>query len=213
MCKVIALTVFALVPALLWGQFGASLQGTVRDPSGAVIPNAKVALTNNETRQKLTGTTSAEGFYRFTELAPGTYTLTVEAPNFSRQVLTVPVQAEQSQGVNVNLVPGPVTQTVNVTSEPPTLVQTENSEIGGEISTREVSSLPQFGRDPYELLRMTPNTTSDMARAAMAIPCLFPTRPVRAVPTTPSIRPRTWCPYPPMASAFPTTTISSMASA
>ena len=165
MYKVTALAAFVFVPALLWAQFGASLQGTVRDPSAAVIPNATVTLTNDETKQKLTGTTSANGFYRFSELAPGTYSLTVDAPNFSRQVLSVPVQAEQSQGVNVALTPGPVTQTVTVTSEPPTLVQTENSEIGQEISTREISSLPQFGRDPYELLRMTPNTTSDMARA------------------------------------------------
>ena len=45
------------------------------------------------------------------------------------------------------------------------MVQTENAQIGAEITTREVDSLPQFGRDPYELLRLTPNATADMARA------------------------------------------------
>ena len=72
---------------LLWAgsllaQFGASLQGTVTDPSGGVIPNASVTLTNDETRRTLTTTASGEGFYRFTGLAPGSYTLSAEAPKF-----------------------------------------------------------------------------------------------------------------------------------
>src|ERR1017187_2689599 len=156
----------ALFPLLLLAQFGASLQGTIGDPSGAVIPNAKVTLTNNETKKKLTANTSGEGFYRFTGLAPGVYSLTAEAPNFAQQETdAIAVQAEQSQGINVTLKPGTVTESVNVTAEATTLVQTENAQIGGEITTREVQSLPQFGRDPYELVRLSPNVTADMARA------------------------------------------------
>ena len=167
MSKRLACAACALIPALLWGQFGASLQGTVTDSSGAVVPNAKVALTNDETHQKLTTASSGEGFYRFTGLAPGAYSLAVEAPNFNRQVVEhIPVQAEQTQGSNVTLTPGSVSQTVNVAGEAPTLVQTENAQIGQAITTRAVESLPQFGRDPYELLRLAPNTTADMARAA-----------------------------------------------
>lgn len=166
MYRRIAWVTLALIPALLWAQFGASLQGTVTDPTGAVIPNATVTLTNNETRQKMTTSTSGAGFYRFTGLAPGTFSLTVEATNFNRQVVQdIPVQAEQTQGSNVTLQPGNISQTINVSGEAPTLLQTENAQIGGEITTREVASLPQFGRDPYELLRLAPNTTADMARA------------------------------------------------
>jgi hypothetical protein len=141
------------------------LQGTVTDPSGAVVPKATVTLTNSETQQKLTTASSGEGFYRFTNLAPGTYLLSAEAPNFQKAEVNVAVQAEQSQGQNISLSPGTVTQTVNVRAEQPTLVQTENAQMGQEITTREVESLPQFGRDPYELLRLTPNTTADMARS------------------------------------------------
>ncbi|MEI9970553.1 MAG: carboxypeptidase-like regulatory domain-containing protein [Ignavibacteriota bacterium] len=155
----------SVVSVLLWGQFGASLQGTVTDSSGAVVPTATVTLTNSETKQKYTGTTSNEGFYRFTGLAPGRYSLSVEVPNFKRTVMDIPINAEQSQGANVTLTPGAVAETVNVSGEGATLVQTENAQIGQSLTTREVDSLPQFGRDPYELMRLTPNTTSDMARA------------------------------------------------
>ena len=91
------LVVFALTSVLLWAQFGASLQGTVTDSNGAVVPNANLTLINSETRQKMTGTTTGEGSYRFTSLAPGAYSLKVEAPGFKSSVLNVQVQAEQSQ--------------------------------------------------------------------------------------------------------------------
>ena len=155
----------ALTSAILWAQFGASLQGTVTDSSGAVVPNANVTLTSRETNKKLTATSSGEGFYRFTGLAPGPYSLNVQAPNFKSSAMDVAVRAEQSQGANVTLTPGTVAETVNVSGDAATLVQTENAQIGTELSTREIQSLPQFGRDPYELLRLTPNTTSDMGRS------------------------------------------------
>src|SRR5579872_3394505 len=162
---VIIVAFLALVPAVLLAQFGANLQGTVSDTTGALIPNATVTLTNNETHRKQTTTTTAEGFYRFTGLAPGTYSLAGSAKNFSRQVLqNVVVNAEQTQGVNLTLSPGEVSQTVTVTGETAPLLPTENAQIGREVTTREVQSLPQFGRDPYELIRLSPNVTSDMAR-------------------------------------------------
>src|SRR4051794_28853475 len=83
-----------------FAQFRASLQGTVTDPTGAVIPNATVILTNKETNRKQTTTTSADGFYRFSGLAPGSYSIAAEAPGFKRQSLEdVAVAAEQTQGV------------------------------------------------------------------------------------------------------------------
>src|SRR5579872_6714586 len=119
-----------LVPTLLFAQFGAVVQGTVTDSSGAALPNATVTLTNNETQRKQTASSSTDGFYRFTGLAPGTYTLTGEAPNFSRQVMeNVIVNAESPTGVNITLAPGEVSQSVTVTGNTEPLLQTEN-EIG-----------------------------------------------------------------------------------
>lgn len=142
------------------------MQGTVSDASGAVIPNATVTLTNNETRQTQTAQTSGEGFYRFVGLAPGTYSLSAAAENLSgKTIQNLAVYAEQTQGVNIVLQPGPVTTTVTVSGETAPVLQTENAEVGREITTREVEALPQFGRDPYELIRVAPNVTADMARS------------------------------------------------
>ena len=58
-----------------------------------------------------------------------------------------------------------MTQTVTVTENAAPLLQTENAQVGTEISTRQVEDLPQFGRDPYELVRLAPNVTADMARS------------------------------------------------
>ncbi|MBV9503545.1 MAG: TonB-dependent receptor [Acidobacteriia bacterium] len=157
----------ALVPTLLRAQFGASIQGSIADASGAGIPNAKVSLTSRETERKQSTTASGEGFYRFGGLAPGTYSITAEVPNFKRQVIeNVVVAAEQTQGVNFTLEAGDVTQSITVTAAATPLIATESAQLGGDLTTREVNTLPQFGRDPYELIRVIPNVTADMGRNA-----------------------------------------------
>ncbi len=159
------LCVFVTVATIALAQFAASVQGTISDPSGAAIPNAKVTLTNTETQRIQTTAASSDGFYRFTGLAPGTYSLVVEAPNFSRQqVDNIVVSADQTQGVNATLQPGQVSQTVTVTAASSPIVNTENAQIGESITTQEITDLPQFGRDPYELIRLSPNVTADMSR-------------------------------------------------
>jgi hypothetical protein len=159
------LLVFAAMAGIALAQFGANLEGRISDPSGAGIPNAKVTLTDNETQRKQTTAAIGEGFYRFTGLGPGSYALAVEAPGFNRQVLdTILVSADETQGVYVTLQPGQVTQTVTVTESSTPVLNTENAQMGDSITTQEVTSLPQFGRDPYELIRIAPNVTSDMSR-------------------------------------------------
>src|SRR5882762_8046019 len=76
-------------------QFKASLQGTVSDSAGAIVTGASVTLTNKETGRSDKTTTSDGGFYRFSGLAPGLYTVTVEKENFKKQVVDdVNVEAE-----------------------------------------------------------------------------------------------------------------------
>ena len=147
-------------------QFKASIQGTITDASGALIPQAKVTLVNNETGKTQETTSSDEGFYRFSGLAPGKYKLSVEKTGYKQQVLDeVVVAAEAVQGLDVALQAGDVSATVTVTAETQT-VQTENANIDKGITTTEVRALPQFGRDPYELTRLTPGVFGDAARSA-----------------------------------------------
>lgn len=148
-------------------QFKAGIQGSVTDPTGAVIPGATIKLTNKETGQERHTVAGDEGFYRIAGLPPGQYTLTVEYVGFKKKVLdNIVVGAETIEGINVTLEPGEVVETVTVTAEGEQRLKTENPNIDRAITTREVLRLPQFGRDPYELLRLTPGVFGLGARSS-----------------------------------------------
>lgn len=147
-------------------QFKAGVQGTVSDSAGALVPAAKIILKDTETGRTQETTTSEEGFYRIVGLAPGKYQLTVEKPGYAksyRESLTV--NAENIQGVDVILEIGEITATVMVTDEKVGTIETENANITKGITPREVKRLPQAGRDPYELIRLTPGIFGDGARS------------------------------------------------
>lgn len=137
-------------------QFRAAIQGTVTDSTGAAIPGVSVVVTSNETGAVSETVTNETGFYRVSGLAPGLYRVSVTLQGFKEFVTDdVRVGAEEARGLDVALEPGGIEETVTVTSAPSTL-STENAEIGGTLGTVEVQSLPQVGRDPYELVRLTP---------------------------------------------------------
>ena len=145
-------------------QFRAALQGSVVDESGGVVPGASVTLTSTETQRSQQTVTSDDGFYRFSNLAPGTYSLTVEQANFKKQVVeSVSVAAENVQGLDVTLAAGGISETVTVTDEAAAL-ETEDANIRNTLSNEEILRLPQVGRDPYELARLTPGVFGDGAR-------------------------------------------------
>jgi hypothetical protein len=159
-------------------QFRAAIQGTVTDPAGAVVTDATVTLTNKGTAKTQTTTTSNEGFYRFSELAPGTYTLTVEKTGFKKSTLdNVVVSAEQVQGLDVVLTTGEVSETVTVTDVTTPALETEQANIDKNITTAEVKELPQFGRDPYNLLRLTPGVFGEGARSGSGQSANLPNQP------------------------------------
>ena len=147
-------------------QFKASIQGTVIDPQGNAVPGAKVTVTNQATNASRDAVASAEGFYRIGELAPGTYSIVVEAGGFKKyQANGVMVEAEQPRGIDVKLDVGAVTEQVTVSASDVGL-QTESANVSSTISADQIERLPQTGRDPYELLRLAPGVFGDGARAA-----------------------------------------------
>lgn len=147
-------------------QFKAGVQGTVTDSAGGLVPEAKVTLTNSETGKTQEVTASEDGFYRFTGLPPGKYTLEVEKTGYKKKLFeNVTINAESVQGVDIALEPGEVSATVTVTENTATVLETENANIDKSISTQEIRQLPQTGRDPYELLRLTPGIFGDASRA------------------------------------------------
>ena len=147
-------------------QFKASIQGSVTDPSGAVVSGATVVVTNQETGKAQQVTTSDDGFYRVTGLSPGRYTVSVEVAGFKKQVIeNVEVNAEATQGLDIVLETGQVSETVTVTGgDTLAQLQTETANVNRAITTQEIRQLPQVGRDPYELVRLTPGIFGDGAR-------------------------------------------------
>lgn len=147
-------------------QFKAGIQGTVTDSGGGLIPEAKITLTDTENGTTKEATSSSEGFFRISGLAPGKYMLTVEKDGYKKAVLeSVSVGAENVQGVNVVLETGDVTASVTVTAEATEQLQTENANVSKGITDAEIKRLPQTGRDPYELARLTPGIFGDGARS------------------------------------------------
>ena len=161
----LCVALMAMLSPIVYGQFRAAVQGTVADSSGGVVPGATVILTNKETNQTQQTETSDDGFYRFSNLAPGNYTLTVEQTNFKKQVVeNITVEAETVQGLDVALEAGGISEIVTVSNDETAPLQTEDANIRNTISNAEVLRLPQVGRDPYELARLTPGVFGDGAR-------------------------------------------------
>ena len=167
--SIIALT------ALVHAQYGASLEGTVTDKSGAVVAGATVTITNQATGVSRNSVTGDSGFYRITGLPPGRYKVEVEAPSFKKSSTpNVDVLAETVNAANVILDTGSASETVSVTASTTEELEAESANIGGTVTSQQAVDLPEFGRDPYTLLRVTPGVFADASRQgngnSLAIP-------------------------------------------
>jgi len=140
--------VFFLTSATLHAQADTgSSQGTIRDQSGAVIPGAKVDLTNEGTNLTITLTAGGDGSYIFSPVKIGVYEVSAEAPGFAKAVQThITLDIQQQRVVDLVLKPGAVTQTIEVTGAPPAL-QTQNASVGQVVDSRDVNNLPLNGRN------------------------------------------------------------------
>src|SRR5579863_7137051 len=153
-----ALLMLAGQPLLSQVDTGAIL-GTVRDQSGAVIPGAKVTLTNEGTNFSVSTSTGPDGTYTFTPVKIGTYTVSVEFQGFqSATHKGVTVDVQQQVVTDFTLQPGQITQTVEVTGQVP-LLQTTNASVGQVVGTREVNDLPLNGRNFTFLAQLAAGTT------------------------------------------------------
>jgi hypothetical protein len=149
-----------------FAQFGASLNGTVQDATGAVIPGATVTLTNTGNQQKRTATSSGGGAYNFGELGPGVYDLTATAANFTKATIKgIQVGGESGKTANVTLQTAGTSTTVTVSAEDLTLLNTSDAAISNTLNSETLERLPAIGGDVYELLRTAPGITGDASRS------------------------------------------------
>src|SRR5262249_48401803 len=123
----VRLAALLIVAALTgWAQFSGSIQGTVQDPAGAVVPNAKVQLKNTGTNVVSSTQSDAEGNYRFVSLAPGSYQITVDASGFNTSTVAFTLETAQNLNVPVSMKVAAATQTVEVTGQVPVLNTAES---------------------------------------------------------------------------------------
>ena len=152
------ITIWAVLLVLAVGRLIAqtggtgSILGSVKDSTGAVIPNATVTITNTATGVKSTATTTSAGDYTVLSLIPGQYSVLAEAPGFAKEEVTgITLVVAQQARVNLILKPGNVTETVTVTADAVQL-DTDNAAISQLVSSQQVTDLPLNGRNFIDLL-------------------------------------------------------------
>ena len=159
MLSVVTILVLSFTPTFSFGQavFG-SIFGTVTDPQGAAVPNAKVTVTDTAKGTSDVYTTNDSGNYSATHLIPDTYSVTIEAQGFKTfQQKTVTVAADQSQRVDAQVQVGSTAETVEVSGEAPQL-QTDRADVAIQFNQAYVQDLPTYNRNFTDFELMTPGT-------------------------------------------------------
>jgi outer membrane receptor protein involved in Fe transport len=153
-----------LLPASCFAQTegGATLNGTITDPSGAAVPNAKVTVTNTQTGYARTAETSNAGLYSFTALPVGTYDLSIDAAGFKAVKRTgLPLQVGAVATVDARLEIGSPQETVSVAAETP-VVETTRSSAAATVTEKAVANLPVNGRNFIDFTLLTPGVVRDV---------------------------------------------------
>ncbi len=155
-----ALIVLGLSATMLHGQTGQGvIVGSVTDVSGAVIPSAKVRVTDRDTKFNYSPTTNAEGLYRAPYLNPGVYEVVFEAQGFKRLVRsTIQVRATETVRLDVILEVGSVTESIEVGAQA-SMLETETSSTGHLVSGVQLSKLPSPQMKVESMLWYVPGVT------------------------------------------------------
>jgi hypothetical protein len=153
----------------VYGQVtGATLTGTISDPTGAVIPGAQVAIRNTATGVLTRVQANIDGLYTAPNLIAGTYEARVTADGFETQLLRALILTVGAQQVfNVKMVVGQMTQTVEVTDQAMD-VQLADSSISGVVNSTTVVELPLNGRSWSDLAKLQPGVTAIRTQAAFS---------------------------------------------
>ncbi len=142
-----ALTLFACCP-FARGQSGAgSIEGTVTDPTGAVIPGASIHVVKNATNVASNTKSNGVGFYQVPDLFTGSYSVTVTATGMKTYSRTIELLVGQTAVINVKMSPGAVTQKITVTGNTVQLIDTTNGTISSTLDNARISQLPMNGRN------------------------------------------------------------------
>ena len=137
-----------------------TIRGVVTDPSGAVLANVPVLIKSNASGQERSITTNTQGEYIAPELNPGTYAVTIKAPNFKESVSnSVEVHTSDTTVFNVQLQVGSTSEQVTVAASE-IQVQTDNAGLGEIVTGEQVRELPLNGRSFVQLTQLQPGVSA-----------------------------------------------------
>ena len=160
--KTFAFLAFLLAFAGIAFAQEAALTGTISDQTGAVLPGVTVTAVNEQTGNTFPTVTDGRGIYRIPARV-GQYTITAELQGFNKVTRAgVSLLVGQTATINMQMSPSALQETVTVTGEAP-LIETQSSEIAGNIDPRQMQDLPIQGRDWTSLALLAPgNRTTQM---------------------------------------------------
>ncbi len=144
--------------ALTLAQSG-SITGTVADSTGAVVPGAQVIARNVGSNTVRSTSSDAGGAYTLTDLAVGSYEITVTKDSFKTfHVTAVELTVAQTVTINAKLEAGAVSEEVQVRGDKAPDVDLETSQVSNLVDSRKIEDLPLITRDPYSLVLLSPGT-------------------------------------------------------
>src|SRR5262249_46104007 len=145
------------VPLSAQAVYG-SIIGTVTDSTGAVVPKAKITVTNTRKGTSDSLTSNPDGNYSVQHLIPDVYTMKVEAPSFATaEVQDIRVSADSAARVDIQLKPQSASQEVVVTTEAP-LLKTDRADVATIFDQKQITELPILNRNFTQFLLQTPGT-------------------------------------------------------
>src|ERR1051326_1737782 len=148
-----------LVASMALGQSSTgTIQGTVQDSQGAVIPDATVTITNTGTNRAVTVKSNGDGLFSQPALDPGPYKVEVQVTNFRTENQQIVLQTAQVADLRFTLQPGSASESVEVSAATP-IVDTTTSGVSDTIVGRQVTELPLNGRNFTELAALVPGVT------------------------------------------------------
>ena len=151
-------SVLLLAPTILFSQTTistGSIQGTVTDPSGAVIGGARITITNKSAGQSTATTTSSSGTYASGALIPGDYQVRIEAKGFKTVQMPITVEVNTTSSGNAKLPLGDAAEMVEVQGSA-VAVNTEQATVQGVLTAQQIENLPINGRNFLDLAQLEP---------------------------------------------------------
>ena len=166
----ITLAVVLIFGSTTFGQSTATLQGTISDSKGSVVPNATVVVRNKATSIERTTQTDSNGNYQLAALPVGTYAIEVRASGFKTQLADqVAIQVAQTVVQNFQMDVGAISEQVLVTSDVP-VIETATTSVGTVINQRTVQEIPLNGRHFVDLGLLIPGSVTPPQNGFLTAP-------------------------------------------